>query len=168
MSGIALNDLFQHNDAIPSDELDWVPVTWIRYQSAGDTFDRFGAWYSPSTRLFWWAARSGCSCCTSFEYAITSVEDFTSGTKDDLQQAILDYRSPERDFDASLTANARAEVRSFRPPRPKPAAANAERDARIVRLIAESRTTQGYSEGDLRSLVRNLGDALRELHEATR
>lgn len=170
MPGIALHDLFQYNDAIPSKALDWVPVTYIRYQTAGDTFDRLGAWYSPSTRLFWWVARSGCECCTSFEHTVSGVEDFTSGTKDELQQAILDYRTPERDFDASLTANARAEVRSFRPPRRQPAftPATPEHDDRIRRLIAESRTTRGYSEGDLRSLVRTLGDALQELHGGTR
>ena len=34
------------------------------------------------------------------------------------------------------------------------------RDERLVRLLDEARHTQGYSEGDLRSLVRSLADEL--------
>lgn len=53
----------------------------------GYDWDSLEAWYSPSKRRFFWVEGSGCSC-NSLGDGITSVDDLTSGNRDELASAV--------------------------------------------------------------------------------
>ena len=61
-------------------------------------------YYSPSARRFFWLADAGCSC-NCFGDAVSSVEDFENGSREDALREVAAFIDPQHaDHDGAVLA----------------------------------------------------------------
>lgn len=98
----------------PFENLDWVEVVDID-MGGGYDWSEFHAWYSPSTRQYYWGSGSGCSC-DSFGDDFNKVGDFSNGPdRASVMKAITDWGTAYDRMTATQLVDATRKVNAFDP-----------------------------------------------------